>query len=131
MSDKAATSLIPRIEPHVVAVWIEDDWHAVMDQSRRSESWSGSNRSLPCCRLVPPAVPYPREREKLLLFSGKSIPVSVSDRSREPPAKAFRDPKSWVAKVRQSDQRFPLEILSRLSHRDSGTLAARLIPWVR
>jgi hypothetical protein len=56
----------PRIEPEILAVWIENQWHAVADCGGQ-RVWSRSQNRAgldPTAARVSPAIPYPRECEQ-------------------------------------------------------------------
>ena len=65
----------PRIEPQIVTVWIEDDWHSIMDGGSHSVWSRGQNRARldPLPTRVFPAIPQPRECEQHPVVDFKAI----------------------------------------------------------
>jgi hypothetical protein len=65
----------PRIKPQIVAVWIEDDWHSVVDGRGHGIRGRGQDRAGldPLPGLVPSAIPYSRERKQFFFVDFKAI----------------------------------------------------------
>jgi hypothetical protein len=63
------------IEPKVVAVWVKDHWHSVMDGRGHRVRGRGQNRAGldPVAVRVFPAVPQPCEREQLPVIDFKTV----------------------------------------------------------